>query len=194
MLRGLVLAELQWLAVAASAGATGYAMAVYLCDWARRRTLPHPVSWLIWDLVYAVLVTALWLRGARWSLVPLALIPASNLVIAVLAVKRGTGQPGTGQKALMACCALALGAWCLVRDATAAAALAVSVELAAAVTIVAWIAATAATARRKPPSLETASPVARRPYQAKRCLDVLGKCRAAARRFPQLSWLGGIAA
>jgi hypothetical protein len=33
----------------------------------------------------------------------------------------------------MACCALALGAWCLVRDATAAAALAVSVELAAAV-------------------------------------------------------------
>ena len=140
MLRGLILAELQWLAVAASAGATGFAMAVYAYDWARRSTLPHPVSWLIWDLVYAVLLTALWLRGARWSLVPVALILVGNLVITVLAVKRGTGHLGAGEKSLMACCAVALGAWCLVRDATAAAALAVSVELAAAVptTVSAW--------------------------------------------------------
>jgi hypothetical protein len=66
MLRGLVLAELQWPAVAASTSATGYAMALYAYDRARRSTLPHPVSWLIWDLVvYAVLLTALWLRAAR---------------------------------------------------------------------------------------------------------------------------------
>ena len=43
MLHGLALAELQWLAVAASTAATGYAMAAYAYDWARRQTLPHPV-------------------------------------------------------------------------------------------------------------------------------------------------------
>ena len=97
------------------------------------------MSWLIWELVYSVLTT-LWLRAARWSLLPLALILAGNLVITVLAVKRGTGNLSAGEKSLVACCALALGAWCLVRDATAAAALAVSVELAAAVptTVSAW--------------------------------------------------------
>ncbi len=62
----------------------------YLRDIFRGTTKPHPYTWIVWALLQAIVVGAMWRAGAGLAVAPMAIGAALCLFIFVLSLRYGT--------------------------------------------------------------------------------------------------------
>src|SRR5690349_6466202 len=83
----------------------------YVRDIARRSTVPHRGSWLIWAVLAIVALEAQRADGARWSLVPLAIQASGTTLVFVLSLRLGCGGLSLADGALVGLATVGVVGW-----------------------------------------------------------------------------------
>jgi hypothetical protein len=88
----------------------------YLRDTLRGETRPHRGTWLIWSVLAVVAYLAQRADGASWSAVMCGVQALMNAAVFALALRRGTGVVGPGDRLLLLLAAAGVGGWLLSGD------------------------------------------------------------------------------
>jgi hypothetical protein len=86
----------------------------YVRDIARRTTVPHRGSWLIWSTLEVVAVEAQRADGARWSLVPLVAQCLGTCLVFALSIRLGSGGLSRVDLSLLALAGVGVAGWLVV--------------------------------------------------------------------------------
>lgn len=112
----------------------------YLRDIARRRTVPHRGTWLIWTVLEIVALESQRADGARWSLAPLTIQAVGTSLIFVLSIRLGCGGLSRTDVVLIALAAGGVVGWQIADEPLVATACVIVADLLAALMMVpkAW--------------------------------------------------------
>lgn len=112
------------------AGLVGVAGTVpYVRDIVRGSTRPHRGTWLIWGGLAVVVCMSQRADGARWSLVMAGTHAVLNALVAVLAVRLGTGGLSAADTILIAIAAGGVAGWLIADEPVVATACVVAADL-----------------------------------------------------------------
>jgi hypothetical protein len=104
-------------------------MVPYVRDTARRVTLPHPGTWLIWTVLAVVVSLSQFADGGSWSVAMACAHAITNGLVLVLAIRRGTGGLSALELALVAIAAAGVAGWLVAGDPLVATACVVAADL-----------------------------------------------------------------
>ena len=112
------------------AGVLGAADTVpYVRDILAGRTRPYRWTWLIWAVLAIVVCASQRADGASWSLLMAATQAVLTSVIFVLAIRRGEGALGTGERVMLAIAAGGVVGWLVAGEPVVATACVVAADL-----------------------------------------------------------------
>jgi hypothetical protein len=112
------------------AGVLGAADTVpYVRDILAGRTRPYRWTWLIWAVLAIVVCASQRADGASWSLLMAATQAVLTSVIFVLAIRRGEGLLGTGERVMLAIAAGGVVGWMVAGEPVVATACVVVADL-----------------------------------------------------------------
>ena len=112
------------------AGVLGAADTVpYVRDILAGRTRPYRWTWLIWAVLAIVVCASQRADGASWSLLMAATQAVLTSVIFVLAIRRGEGVLGTGERVMLAIAAGGVVGWMVAGEPVVATACVVVADL-----------------------------------------------------------------
>jgi hypothetical protein len=112
------------------AGVLGAADTVpYVRDVLAGRTRPYRWTWLIWGVLAIVVCLSQWADGASWSLIMAAVQAVLTCVIFLLAIRRGEGRLGRGERLMLAVAAGGLLGWVVADEPIVATACVVAADL-----------------------------------------------------------------
>jgi hypothetical protein len=112
------------------AGVLGAADTVpYVRDTLAGRTRPYRWTWLIWAVLAVVVCASQRADGASWSLVMAAVQAVLTSVICALAIRRGEGALGVGERVMLAVAAGGVLGWLIADEPVVATVCVVAADL-----------------------------------------------------------------
>jgi hypothetical protein len=101
----------------------------YIRDTLAGRTRPYRWTWLIWAVLAIVVCASQWADGASWSLLMAAAQAVLTSVVLVLALPRGEGVLGAGERAMLTVAAGGVLGWVVAGEPVVATACVIAADL-----------------------------------------------------------------